>query len=159
MPKETVKEQPTLIRGMGGFGWISDPIPPHSHQTYPYSCPVEGDGRIVRLWGRTHAHGVRETVWINHGGGDRVKVFEQYDYREQQIFNYDSVTTNPPFSSSSPGAFTGRLDVHSGDTLDWECEVNNDSDVGLRYVNEVQTGEMCNIWGFFAGGTINCLRQ
>jgi hypothetical protein len=29
----------------------------------------------------------------------------------------------------------------------------------LRYVNEVETGEMCNIWGMSIGPTISCFLQ
>ena len=45
----------------------------------------------------------------------------------------------------------------AGDALDWECEVNNTSDVALRYTNEVETGEMCNIWGESIGPLLNCV--
>jgi hypothetical protein len=68
------------------------------------------------------------------------------------------VTSNPVYSDSAAGAFTGILDVHDGDVLSWECHVVNDSDVGLRYVNEVKTGEMCNLWGVSYGIDIyDCL--
>ena len=83
-------------------------------------------------------------------------MFEQYDYLEPQIFMYDSLTQNPMFSDAAPGASTGMLEVKNGDVLMWECEVNNDSTTALRYVNEVQTGEMCNIWGMTVGSTISC---
>ena len=51
------------------------------------------------------------------------------------------------------------LDLKAGDSLDWECEINNDSDQPLAYTNEVQTGEMCNIWGSSVGPTISCFLQ
>ena len=43
------------------------------------------------------------------------------------------------------------LEVQSGDALDWECHVINDSAVGLDYSNHVTTGEMCNMWGASVG--------
>jgi hypothetical protein len=33
----------------------------------------------------------------------------------------------------------------------WDCHIINDSDVPLKYVNEVKTGEMCNVWGYSIG--------
>ena len=33
------------------------------------------------------------------------------------------------------------------DTLQWECEVDNTSDVTLTFRNEVYTGEMCIMTG------------
>ena len=52
---------------------------------------------------------------------------------------------------------SGRLPVHDGDTLLWECHIVNDSQTALTYKNEVQTGEMCNMWGDSLGvETIFC---
>jgi hypothetical protein len=157
VPKEQVTTSALQIRGMGGLSWTLNPIPAHSHQTYQYTCPITGDGRILELIGHTHAHGIRETGYIHHASGDRTKVFEQFNYQEPQIFYYDSVTTNPALSGVSPGAFSGDLQVVAGDSLDWECEVNNDSDKALTYTNQVQTGEMCNIWGQTVGPLIDCV--
>jgi hypothetical protein len=154
---ERVTDSPRLIRGMGGVSWNVTPIPPGTRQVYAYSCPIEGDGRILQLFGHTHAHGIRETAWILRGSGQRQKVFEQYDYQDPQIFNYDSITTNPAFSENAPGAHSGILEVTSGDVLEWECEVDNDTDRGLMYTNDVFYGEMCNIWGQTVGSTIDCV--
>lgn len=148
---ETIR--PMRIGGMGGFGFA---IAPGTHQTYKYECPINGDGRIIQLLGHTHAHGIRETAHIRRKSGERMKVFEQYDYLEPQIFMYDSLTQNPPFSDSAPGAHTGMLPISMGDVLEWECEVNNTSDSTLYYTNEVKTGEMCNIWGMTVGPAIQC---
>ena len=151
-----VTERPNRIRGMGGLEWNFSPIAAGTHMVYPYECPIVGDGRIIQLLGHTHAHGIRETAWVRRASGEKVQVFEQYDYLEPQIFMYDSLTQNPIFSTNAPGAWTGMLDVKDGDVLMWECEVDNDSTTALRYVNEVQTGEMCNIWGMTVGPTISC---
>jgi hypothetical protein len=156
---EKVEERPSRIGGLGGFGWNGAPIQPGTHEVYKYECAIPTDGRIIQLLGHTHAHGIRETAHIRRANGDRLKVFEQYDYLEPQIFMYDSLTQNPEFSASAPGAFTGILPVSAGDTLEWECEINNDSETPLRYINEVQTGEMCNIWGMTVGPAISCFLQ
>lgn len=153
---DRVQEEGNAIRGMGGLSWIFAPIQPGTHETYAYECPIEDDGRIITLIGHTHKHGIRETAWIRRANGDRLKVFEQFDYLEPQIFTYDSVTENPDFADGLPGAHSGMIEVSAGDTLEWECEVNNTSDVALRYSNEVETGEMCNIWGTAVGPSIDC---
>jgi hypothetical protein len=154
----TVTEQPIGIVGLGGLSWAVAPIQPGTHQAYTYECPIDTDGRVIELLGHTHAHGRRETAWIRHGDGELLKVFEQFDYLEPQIFYYDSVQKNPAFAEGSPGAMTGILDVKVGDVLVWECDVHNDSTSPLRYVNEVQTGEMCNIWGATVGPRLYCIR-
>jgi hypothetical protein len=151
--------RPNRIAGLGGLGWNTSPILPGVHTVFSYECPISADGRIIQLLGHTHAHGIRETAHIRHKNGERMKVFEQFDYLEPQIFMYDSLTRNPAFADGQAGAKTGLLEVVAGDVLEWECEVNNDSKTALRYVNEVKTGEMCNIWGMSVGPAISCFLQ
>jgi hypothetical protein len=155
--KEKITETGNQIRGMGGLSWLALPIQPGTHETYAYTCPIDKDGRIIQLLGHYHSHGKRFTAWINRAGGERQKVFEMYDYLDPKTFDYDTITTNPMFSTSAAGAFSGVLDVKAGDSLDWECDINNDSDVALTYTNEVKTGEMCNIWGESVGPLLNCV--
>jgi hypothetical protein len=156
VPEDEVTQVPSRIGGLGGFGWTRNPIQPGTHQVYPFECPISTDGRIISLLGHTHSHALRETAYIRRAGGQREKVFEQYDYLEPQVFTFDSLTENPGFSDDAPGAHTGMLEVFAGDVLEWECEVKNDSEVPLRYTNAVQTGEMCNIWGMSIGPQISC---
>ncbi|MDD9947015.1 MAG: hypothetical protein OXU20_38590 [Myxococcales bacterium] len=145
---EEVTDEADQIVGMGGFGWNSNPIPPGADMVYQYECPIVGDGRILQLLGHYHAQGKRFTAYIERAqGGDMEKVFEMYDYLEPAIFDYNSVTDNPKFTDSAAGAHTGMLEVQDGDTLHWECHIQNNLEVGLRYTNQVVGGEMCNIWG------------
>jgi hypothetical protein len=155
--KEDVTETPLQIRGMGGFDWSATPIAPGTNKVYQYAAPITADGRIVELLGHYHAHGKRFTAYLKRANGDQLKVFEMYDYRDPLVFDYNSVTKNPAFSSDAGGAFTGPLPVKNGDTLQWECHIINDSTVGLRYTNMVNTGEMCNLWGASVGPKIDAL--
>ena len=157
VPKEQVTEESNGIRAMGGLSWTVLPIPPGSDQVYKYECPITSSGRIIQLLGHYHAHGKRFTSHLRKASGERVKVFEMYDYLEPKIFHYNSVTENPGFSDNAAGAFSGLLEVNAGDVIEWECHIVNDSSVGLRYTNEVESGEMCNLWGASVGPTINCV--
>jgi hypothetical protein len=147
-----VQEEPIQIRGMGGFSWM---ITPGTDHVYQYTAPITADGRIIELLGHYHAHGKRFTAYIKRATGEQQKVFEMYDYLDPAIFDYNTVTKNPDFSDNAGGAFTGVLDVKAGDTLQWVCNILNDSDVTLRYTNQVKTGEMCNIWGSSVGPKID----
>jgi hypothetical protein len=149
------------IRGMGGFDWSTNPIPPGHDEVYKYECPIKGNGRILNLLGHYHSHGKHFSASLQRGGkGEPEKVFEMYDYMDPATFEFDSRSMNPDFSDAAAGAFTGVLEVHDGDVLGWECHIINDSDVGLRYVNEVKTGEMCNLWGTSFGiDAFNCLKR
>jgi hypothetical protein len=152
IPKEQVTDEARQIRGMGGVGWA---ITPGTDHVFQYSAEITSPGRIVQLLGHYHAHGKRFTAWVKRASGERTKVFEMYDYLDPQIFNYNSVTQNPDFSAAAAGATSGILEVAAGDLLQWECHIINDSQVTLTYSNEVETGEMCNLWGASVGPVIN----
>jgi hypothetical protein len=146
-PKEKITAVSKGIAALGGLGWNAAPIAPGTDKVYSYNCPVKGDGHILSLLGHYHAHGERFTASVARKSGAVEKVFEMYDYVEPAEFPYNSVITNPMFSASQAGAVSGRLAVHDGDVLQWECHIVNDSQVGLTYTNQVDAGEMCNLWG------------
>jgi hypothetical protein len=159
MPADKVTERAKGIRGMGGVNWWWDGIDPGTNKVYQYQCPIKGAGRILSLLGHYHAHGERFTAYIKRASGEQKKVFEMYDYNTPADFLYDSIAMNPLFSDTAAGAVSGMLEVNEGDTLQWECHIINDSETQLRYVNEVTTGEMCNIWGATVGSTIDCVHD
>ena len=149
--EEEVTVAADQIAGLGGLGWNAAPIAPGTDKVYSYSCPIKGNGHILSLLGHYHAHGKRFSASIKRKNAAPEKVFEMYDYLTPASFEYNSVVRNPGFSDVAPGAVSGILPVSDGDVLQWECHIVNDSTVGLRYVNEVKTGEMCNLWGVSVG--------
>jgi len=152
-PKDAnITEYTSVIRGFGGLGWNREPIEPGTDKVYKYECPIKGDGNILQLLGHYHAHGKQFTASIKRKGSDRgEKVFEMFDYLDPATFDYNTVTENPSFSQGASGAVSGILEVKDGDILMWDCHIINDDMVPLRYVNEVKTGEMCNVWGYSIG--------
>ena len=54
--------------------------------------------------------------------------------------------------SRTDGAFI--LEEKTGDELHFECDVDNDSQNTLRFANEVETGEMCILFGTRVGDPI-----
>jgi hypothetical protein len=140
------------IVAFGGLGWNLDPIQPGTDMVYKYECPIMGNGFITNLLGHYHMHGKRFGVSVKRkSSGMSEKVFEMYDPADPAVFDYNSITKNPPFSDLAAGAVSGLLPVSDGDILQWECHIINDSDKALGYTNEVKTGEMCNTWGFTVG--------
>src|SRR5262249_20651383 len=139
--------------------WGFNPIQPGTDMTYSYSCPIDSDGVIMSLLGHYHSHGKRFSASVQHLNGDIEKVFEMYDYLDPATFEYNSVVKNPEFSDLAAGAVSGVLEVHAGENLLWDCHVVNDSMTALRYINNVATGEMCNLWGESLGPKINCVLQ
>jgi hypothetical protein len=151
-PDTEVTEFSNVIRGFGGLGWNREPIQPGTDQVYKYECPIKGNGNILSLLGHYHAHGKQFTASIKRKGSEQGdKVFEMFDYLEPATFDYNTVTSNPAFGPNTSGAVSGILEVKDGDILMWDCHIINDGMVPLRYVNEVKTGEMCNVWGYSIG--------
>jgi hypothetical protein len=150
--EEEITQTADQIALLGGVGWNQNPIQPGTDKVYSYNCPIKGNGHIISLLGHYHAHGKRFSASIiRKATGTAEKVFEMYDYLSPATFEYNTVLKNPGFSDNVPGAVSGILSVSDGDILQWECHIINDSLVPLRYVNEVNTGEMCNLWGASVG--------
>jgi len=159
-PEQKITDYADVLVGFGGTGWSAMPIEPGTDMIYKYECPFTGDGNLLNLYGHYHAHGRRFTSSIKRAGGQIEKIFEMYDYRDPAVYDYNSVTQNPLFSATAAGAVSGPVAIKNGDILQWECHIINDGTVGLAFTNEVNTGEMCNIWGFTIGNTpFQCFLQ
>lgn len=152
-PKEAeIKRTTEDIAAVGGLGWILNPIPAGADMVYKFECPIAGNGWIYNLNGHFHLHGRHFAAAIKRkGSGMSEKIYEMYDPHEPALFEYNSITTNPMFSDALPGALSGVLPVSDGDVLQWECHVVNDSSRALGYANEVDTAEMCNVYGLAVG--------
>jgi hypothetical protein len=152
-----VTEEGKELRGMGGLGRAVLPIPVGADEVYAYECPISAEGRILGMAGHYHSHGVRQTVSILRANGEREHVFDMFDYNDAALFPFDSVSSNEPLSGTADGAISGQLQVFAGDVLEWECHVVNDGEVPLTYSNDVETGEMCNVFGSVVGPDLDCL--
>jgi hypothetical protein len=129
----------------GGLGFQ---ITPGTHQTYQYSCSPNRPTRILSLAAHMHVHATRMTAW-KVTGGEANLVYETYNWDSPTFLKFDSVHNNtmPNRTTQTPGGATGELVLQPTDALQWECEVDNTSDVTLTFRNEVYTGEMCIMTG------------
>jgi hypothetical protein len=138
-------------------GDISVNIPPGTRQTTPLTFvpTLEEPTRIFELTGHSHAHNERFTAWRNRGTPDEVLLYESYDWAEPDVLRYNTVVENAPPDPVAlrDGGHSGLLFIEPGDTLDFECEVNNTSDQALRFANEAYTAEMCLLAGSYVGNT------
>jgi len=130
---------------VGGVGFQ---ITPGTHQTYTYSCSPDRPTRILSLAAHMHVHATRMTAW-KVTSGQASLVYETYDWGSPTNIRYDSVHQNtmPDRTTQAPGGATGQMILQPTDSLQWECEVDNTSDVTLTFRNEVYTGEMCIMTG------------
>jgi hypothetical protein len=135
-------------------------VAPNTHVVLNYKVPVEGDGRILRLYGHGHAHNVRFSAWRVRGA-QRDMIYEDFDWQDPAVFEYNSLTKNPMSDALAltAGAWSGELDIAKGDQLEFECEVDNTAgntesaptSAPLTFANESQTGEMCILIGDSVG--------
>jgi hypothetical protein len=143
---------PSQVKGLRGnvflVGGLGFQITPGTHQTYTYACSPTRPTRILSLAAHMHVHATRMSAWKVTAGQPSL-VYETYDWSTPSELRYDTVTTNPVAnpSTQTPGGSSGSLVLQPGDTLQWECEVNNTSNVTLTFKNEVYTGEMCIMTG------------
>jgi hypothetical protein len=148
-PKESITESVIDVNVLGGFSVATQP---GDKTVMDVSVRMTQPKRILNLFGHMHAHGVRFSAWRTRGD-EKLLLLEDYDWFDPRVFTFDSVTENsdPNPEKLIPGATSGILNFEIGDSLDYQCEVWNDSETVLRYRNEVETGEMCNIFGEFVG--------
>jgi hypothetical protein len=133
----------------GGLGFY---IQPGTHQTYSYSCSPTVPSRILFLANHMHAHALRMSAWVvpNGNAASKKQVLEAYSWEDPSNIFYDTAHTNTPADPTTKTAgsdVSGDLVVNPTDSIQWECEVNNDSDKVLTFRNEVFTGEMCILTG------------
>lgn len=129
----------------GGIGFQ---ITPGTNQTYTYSCSPDRPVRIISMAAHMHVHATRMSAW-KVSAGTPTLVYETYNWDTPTVLRYDSVHQNPAPSPATQtgGGTSGELTVAPGETLQWECAVNNTSNVTLTFRNEVFTGEMCIMTG------------
>jgi hypothetical protein len=138
------------IRGnlflVGGVGFRIDP---GTHQTFQYACSPTRPVRVLAMAAHMHVHSTRMSVWHVSTAGQPSLVYENFDWESPTDLRFDSVHTNTPSDRASqiPGGVSGQMVIMPGETLQWECDINNTSNNVLTFRNEVQTGEMCIVTG------------
>src|SRR5258708_2602491 len=124
------------------------------------------DFRLVAAIPHYHAHTTDFKVYKTTGGV-KTLILEQFGTlgtpTEPTLVEYNSTTTNTPPNEATrtPGGFSGIVHLQPGDTIDWQCTQTNDG-IGangatfttpLQFTEQVYTGEMCNLFGFYAPTT------
>jgi hypothetical protein len=130
-------------------------IQPHTATTLgPYTCTIQGDGRLLWLYGHRHANNVRFTV-TRVRGTQRDVIYDANKWDEPLLLEYSSLVTNnaPDIDQGTEGGWNGILDLTAGDKIEWQCGVVNDHDTVLRFTNQTFLGEMCIVDAEAVGST------
>jgi hypothetical protein len=147
VPASEVTQPTAAITFVGGTGLM---LAPGQSEEVEIGGSASGPGRIIQLYGHRHSWTPRFAVWL-----DDELIYDSHDWKESVTFNYDSITMNPPINTEgkTDGAVSGIVDFNAGSTLRATCFVNNGSDITLMFRNELEGGEMCNLWGSTVGGS------
>jgi hypothetical protein len=142
--------QVTGLRGnlflVGGLGYRIDP---GTQKTYQYACSPDRPVRILSITAHMHVHATRMSVWHVDTSAKPNLVYENFDWAGPLEVRYDTMHTNTASNRAAQiaGGTSGQLVVQPGETIQWECDVNNTSNTVLTFRNEVKTGEMCIVTG------------
>jgi hypothetical protein len=150
-PKEEITQ---YVQDMFMLGGTSLAVPPGGHQAVHNACTIGGDTRILDIFGHFHAHTTRFSAWRTRG--DQKDLFyEVFDWHDTPTISYDTATKNgtPSRDDRSPGGMSGILDIQKGDTLEWECEIENTTPNTLHFANKLNSAEMCNLFGTYASNS------
>jgi hypothetical protein len=128
-------------------------IPAGQQVTREYKCVIPDATRIISIYGHYHAHGRHFGVWVAKPSGEKIAIYESFNWEDIPVYQYDSVSMNPKpnVAAQMDGASTGVLTLNKGDELHFRCEINNDSTRPLRFADEAITGEMCIMFGSYTG--------
>jgi hypothetical protein len=148
------KDVTQKMQGLSASGSPLDvSIPAHQETDLQYKCAITGDTRIITMLGHRHAHTDRFGIWVKKPSGEMLDAYESFHWEDMPTYQYDSVSMNPTpdVPTKQDGASSGLLNLSAGDELYFECDINNDLDVPLRFANETFTGEMCILFGSYVG--------
>jgi hypothetical protein len=122
----------------------------------PYSCSLVGDGRMLWFYGHRHANNVQFTA-TRVRGAQRDVIYDANNWEDPLVLEYSSTVQNPApdLARGIEGGWSGILDFKTGDTLEWQCHVVNNSGGVLAFTNNTYTGEMCIMDAELAG--VNCV--
>jgi hypothetical protein len=114
---------------------------------------VTQDGRVLTMYGHRHSNNVRFSAYRTRDGNREV-IFDDYDWLEPAVFEFNSLTENPVPNPSArvAGGKSGILDLKVGDVLEWECDIENRRTEPITFgENEAATSEMCILVGDAVG--------
>lgn len=128
------EEHTTPIGGFSLSAAKSLLVPPMTTKTLTYTgASPTADLSVLSMTAHVHAHNVSTRFFVNDA-----EVYRSDDWASPLV---------KPFNS----LHNGKLVIKPTDTISWSCEIANTTSANLRWANEVETGEMCNIFGLAIG--------
>jgi hypothetical protein len=127
-------------------------IPPATTElvTTTFAPKLTEPVRMFELNAHSHAHSERFSTWLTENGKKDL-IYESYDWGEPLALTLTDTVQNPAPDAAhrKDGGISGTFFVNPGDTLTWECQVNNTLSTNIRFANEAYTAEMCLLAGSY----------
>lgn len=137
------------------FSMLGMGIAPGQHVVRHGSCAITGSGRMLTAYGHVHAHNKRFSAWRVRGG-EKLLLHQQFDWEHPTVSEFSSITINPELvpGSMTDGGYSGVVDLEPGDTIEFECDIVNDTQKTFVGLNEAEDDEMCILVGDTAGAQV-----
>jgi hypothetical protein len=127
----------TVVSKLGGLSLrgLRDAIPPGDSVAHSFGCAAPGDLRVVQIVAVASGAVQEVKVQVRRADGSREPIYDSFDWNEPIILRYDSVTSNPAPNAATrqSGGYSGVLNLHPGDSLEWECQLVNQTDHTIPY--------------------------
>jgi hypothetical protein len=131
-------------------------VAPHSTGTVRRSCATDRPRRVTHLQGHSHEGATRFSMWVHRAATSALSlVYESYDPLEPALLAYSGAVDNadPDPSTRRDGGFSGNLMLEAGDSLVWECEIENSGSTPIIDGGPNANGDqMCYVFGNFVTG-------
>lgn len=137
------------------FSMLGMNIAPGQNVNKHGACTITGMGRLLTVYGHVHAHNQRFSVWRTRSGQKQL-IHESYDWEHPNVSEYSSTVMNPTLDPAmkKDGGASGMMDIKTGDLIEFECQILNDTQSIFLGANEANDDEMCIMIGDTVGTTI-----
>jgi hypothetical protein len=128
-------------------------VPPKSTGVVRRACAAPNPLTITHLQGHSHEGATRFTAWVRRAAtGELSRVYESYDPVEPALLTYSPRMQNaePDRARGRAGGTSGPIHLDAGDSLVWECEIENPGDTPIVDGGPNTNGDqMCYTFGNF----------
>jgi len=152
-------EVTTIVDPVWFIGGLGARIAPFSSMTIEAKgCTIPPNGpdelRIMGLSAHMHAMGTGFHAYKVGLDGKRTLSDQTFEWAEPLEAQFDSTHhyETPDVQAENEGAHSGVLTIKKGESLEYDCVYDNTSEFELAFGDKAYTGQMCNLFGFYAPG-------
>ncbi len=127
-------------------------VPPRTTANIRRSCAAPSPRFVTHLQGHTHEGTQRFSIWVHRAAtGEMEQVYENYDPLEPVLLSYNSIVQNREWDRAArhAGGASGELFLDEGDSIVWECEIENSGDAVVSDGGPAAGQQMCYVFGNF----------